>query len=108
MKTCSAGAATGYRLAGGGVENDCIKRAGFPFRLILFNYFFAIFLCIVSLSACMDHVIDGGLISDKDTYCARRRFSSCQNATFHRVRARDGRWLCAVAVEAGCSTRDRR
>jgi hypothetical protein len=108
MRTCSAGAATEYRLAGSGVESDCKKEGCFLFQLILFNYVLGIFLRSADFPACTDDEVDSGIMWDKDTNRARRLFRSCQNAGLHRVRARDGRWLCAVAVKAECGTGDRR
>ena len=100
-------AATDYRLAGSGVESDCKKERCFLFQLILFNYFLGIFLRVVGFPASTDNEGDSGIMWDKDTNRARRCFRSRQNADFHRVRARDGRWLCAVAVKAGCGACER-
>jgi hypothetical protein len=101
-------AATEYRLAASGVERDCKKGRCFLFQLILFNYFLRIFLRVADFPACADDEVDSGIMWDKDTNRARRRFRSRQNAGFHCVRARDRRWLCAVAIKAECGTGDRR
>src|SRR5437763_325136 len=81
---------------------DCEKYPAFLFQLILFNYFLGIFLRVACFPACTDDRFDSGIMWDKDTNRARRCFRSLQNADFHRVRARDGRWLCTVAAKAGC------
>jgi hypothetical protein len=108
MRTCSAGLQQIIALREAVSRVIAKKGAALPFQLILFNYFFAIFLRTADLPACTDAEVDSGIMPDKDTIRARRRFRSCQNARVHRVRARDCGWLCAVAVKAECGTGDRR